>query len=616
MFENFSQKEGAMKARIAVVMMFFAIVAMAAVPQIIQYQGKLTDMSGVGENDTLDIRFRVFDVETGGDSLWAMTIANVPVVHGMFDVNIGPIDLPFDEQYWLEIVVDGEVLAPRVQLTSSPYAFRAAVADSFTGGIPPVSQDTMIAHWDSLRGIPSDIADGDQIIETRDTMVAHWDSIRGIPDLNDGDWIISGSNMYSGVTGNVGIGTTSPNSKLSFSSAFGDNFDEWSDYKILLFPSPTPQESYGIGIKANTLAFNSNRDYDFDKHGVTMMTIQDGNVGIGIENPGQKLEVNGSVLIPTGGSYRIGSSSDSGNRLRLHQLGTNAYIDWGEQSLFFRSGVSGVTDKVVFTGDGKVGIGTSYPSFPLQVNHTVAAHSASDSPTMYAMVSDGVDSMVAILAGYYGTDGVVGITSKPYGSGVSGKSFADRANGVFGYSLVRGGEMAYSVYGFSEGWEGAYNVGVLGSARGSEWSYGVYCSGDGLYTGTWSHTSDRKFKRNIEPMNGILGRIMELNPVTFEMRLDEFDYMGFSEGTKYGLIAQELQTVFPELVKSAAHPIEEGRDQIIEFQSVEYIPLTAILIKAVQEQQALIEAQQEQIKTQAEEMNEFRRRIEALEKNR
>ncbi len=149
-----------MKARVAVFMIFFAIVSMAAVPQIIQYQGKLTDMSGIGENDTLDIRFRIFDVETGGDSLWAMTIADVAIVHGLFDVNIGPIDLPFDEQYWLEIVVDGEVLAPRVQLTSSPYAFRAAVADSFTGGVTPWTQDTMVAHWDSIRGLPDSLIEG------------------------------------------------------------------------------------------------------------------------------------------------------------------------------------------------------------------------------------------------------------------------------------------------------------------------------------------------------------------------------------------------------------------------------------------------------------------------
>ncbi len=143
-----------MKARVAVFMIFFAIVAMAAVPQIIQYQGKLTDMSGIGENDTLDIRFRIFDVETGGDSLWAMTVADVAIVHGLFDVNIGPIDLPFDEQYWLEIVVDGEVLAPRVQLTSSPYAFRAAVADSLAGsGISLWADSTAFIMVNGQKGV-------------------------------------------------------------------------------------------------------------------------------------------------------------------------------------------------------------------------------------------------------------------------------------------------------------------------------------------------------------------------------------------------------------------------------------------------------------------------------
>ena len=201
------------------VVLLLTVVTVFAVSQSINYQGKLTDMDGVGENDTLDIRFRVFDVPSGGDSLWAMTVADVPIVRGMFDVNIGPIDLPFDEQYWLEIVVDGNTLAPRVQLTSSPYAFRAAVADSFTGGVSPWTQDTMIAQWDSLRNVPAgfadgvddtghfepntidtniahwgdirdipgDIADGDQVIETRDTMIAHWDSVRGIPaDFADG----------------------------------------------------------------------------------------------------------------------------------------------------------------------------------------------------------------------------------------------------------------------------------------------------------------------------------------------------------------------------------------------------------------------------------------------
>ncbi len=168
----------------------------AQIPQTIQYQGKLTDISGVGENAELDMRFRIFDVETDGDSLWAMTIADVPIVHGLFDVALGPIDLPFDEQYWLEIVVDGNVLAPRVQLTTSPYAFRAAVADSFTGGISPWTQDTMVAHWDSIRGVPAGFADG-------------------IDNTDDDDWSRSGNHLYTfNTTDSVVIGGTTAYDKL------------------------------------------------------------------------------------------------------------------------------------------------------------------------------------------------------------------------------------------------------------------------------------------------------------------------------------------------------------------------------------------------------------------
>jgi hypothetical protein len=142
------------------------------------------------------MRFRIFDVETDGDSLWAMTIADVPIVHGLFDVALGPIDLPFDEQYWLEIVVDGNVLAPRVQLTTSPYAFRAAVADSFTGGISPWTQDTMVAHWDSIRGVPAGFADG-------------------IDNTDDDDWSRSGNHLYTfNTTDSVVIGGTTAYDKL------------------------------------------------------------------------------------------------------------------------------------------------------------------------------------------------------------------------------------------------------------------------------------------------------------------------------------------------------------------------------------------------------------------
>ncbi len=111
-----------------------------AIPNEMNYQGKLTNDIGVGINDTLDMTFRIYDDPTAGTLLWTEAHADpndVPIVKGLFDVVLGSItalDLGFDMDYWLEIEVDGDILDPRVKLLSSPYSYRAAIADSVVGG--------------------------------------------------------------------------------------------------------------------------------------------------------------------------------------------------------------------------------------------------------------------------------------------------------------------------------------------------------------------------------------------------------------------------------------------------------------------------------------------------
>jgi len=120
----------------------------AAIPQTISYQGKLTTPDGIGINDTLEMKFLLFDSESSADSIWGETQPNVPVVHGLFDVELGavnPIDLPFDTTYWLLIVVEGTELIPRINLTSSPYAYRAAIADSLTAEMSVVCPGNGVA---------------------------------------------------------------------------------------------------------------------------------------------------------------------------------------------------------------------------------------------------------------------------------------------------------------------------------------------------------------------------------------------------------------------------------------------------------------------------------------
>jgi hypothetical protein len=101
--------------------------------------------------------------------------------------------------------------------------------------------------------------------------------------------------------GNVGIGTTTPNARLSFVNNVGTGFlDSYGEYQILLWDGGAAASAYGLGIKSNTMVFNSGAGaYSFDRAGAaTTMTLEtNGNVGIGTSAPGYKLDVNGSANI-------------------------------------------------------------------------------------------------------------------------------------------------------------------------------------------------------------------------------------------------------------------------------------------------------------------------------
>ncbi len=121
---------------IVAAMLVFAI-SLAAFPEQMNYQGKLTDPDGVAIEGPVTIRFSFWDSETGGIELWFES-STVDVYHGLFDKVLGettPIDIRFESPVWIELEVGGEALTPRQKLTSVPMSFRAAVAESLAGGI-------------------------------------------------------------------------------------------------------------------------------------------------------------------------------------------------------------------------------------------------------------------------------------------------------------------------------------------------------------------------------------------------------------------------------------------------------------------------------------------------
>jgi hypothetical protein len=103
----------------------------AAVPHLINYQGRLTDSTGKPLEGTHNLTFRIYDAETAGNLLWEET-QSVLLQKGVFSVLLGGVtnlDLPFDKPYWLEIKVNNEVMSPRQRIASAGYAIRAEKAE-------------------------------------------------------------------------------------------------------------------------------------------------------------------------------------------------------------------------------------------------------------------------------------------------------------------------------------------------------------------------------------------------------------------------------------------------------------------------------------------------------
>lgn len=96
--------------------------------------------------------------------------------------------------------------------------------------------------------------------------------------------------------------------------------------------------------------------------------------------------------------------------------------------------------------------------------------------------------------------------------------------------------------------------------------------GDIQATGTIT-PSDEKFKKNFEPIRGSLDKIKQLNGLYFDWRHDEFPEKKFKDKRNIGLIAQDIEKVFPEVVQSST----EG------FKSVNYASLTAPIVEAIKE---------------------------------
>lgn len=93
-------------------------------------------------------------------------------------------------------------------------------------------------------------------------------------------------------------------------------------------------------------------------------------------------------------------------------------------------------------------------------------------------------------------------------------------------------------------------------------------------------SSDKRLKQDIQPLNNSLNFIIQLEPVSFKwndkaIKLDRFKN---KEELQFGLIAQEVEKILPEIVHNQ-YVDEEGTT----YKAIDYVRLVPFLINAVQE---------------------------------
>ena len=404
-------------------------------------------------------------------------------------------------------------------------------------------------------------------------------------------WVTNGANIYNGNSGKVGIGVTSPQSLLHVKEAGSTGLD-WIG--ILNNPNNSSGTGYGVGLRLQNsdIASGGNELYkwagvaavaggsysnqtdlalytgNFNSGANTTSAPTErvrvagttGNVGIGTTNPGDKLDLGATGGIRMGGNQMFASNiaccspswyylaNGAAAVLKLTELNSGnpgiLFNVFANNSSGANAAATAIPAMFMQASNGNVGIGNTSPNARLQVGDG----------------ADGFANRIAIRSNYP----TIGFYD------VDGQSVFLQNNSNLFY-ILRGcaanGDTTQSWCQVNSVWPLYIDLTNNNAVFGGN----VY--GAGFY-----YNSDRKLKEDIQPLDKGLVALMKLRPVSFTWK------SGTPQAGKHdiGLIAQEVQDVLPGIVN------KNEREDIL---TVDYVRITPVLIKAIQEQQQHIQEQ-------------------------
>ncbi|MBP6659209.1 MAG: tail fiber domain-containing protein [Chitinophagales bacterium] len=416
----------------------------------------------------------------------------------------------------------------------------------------------------------------------------------------DNSIVLGGVNFYNGATvnTNVGIGNARPTAPLQLANTFENR-------KIVLadFGADNDHQFFGFGVDGDGVRYQTtNSSYNHVFYAGTstatsteLMRINgNGNVGIGTSTPNAALQFGNLIA-----NRRIVFYEAANNDHQFNGFGLNPGVlrfqvnNTGDDFVFY-SGTSATTSNEIMRikGNNNIGIGTATPSAKLEVSGSGTTEIKISSigafgPGRLTFISD--KSLVNEWRPAY-------IESADNGGFTGRMDFYTNGTGA---GNLFGSVRAMSISNSNVG------IGVLAPTQR------LQVAGNGLFTGTVTAScgvlvcSDIRYKKDIQPLQNTLSKVIQLQGVSYYFKKEEFKDKNFNDNKQVGLIAQEVEKIYPELVQTD----NEG------FKSIDYAKLTPILVEAIKElkqQNDVLKEDNIQLKTSVQKLDSSIQSIEKL----
>jgi hypothetical protein len=330
-----------------------------------------------------------------------------------------------------------------------------------------------------------------------------------------------------------------------------------------------------------------------------MRVTHTGNVGIGTTTPPEVLSVGDfgavsdryiQISTAGGNAHRAGlklrhSANNAGYTIESDERGAQIGGAFGLNFIDLNANPGNTPRSVMLIQKltGNVGIGTTTPAAPLDVMGNLRV--LSNGTIRNQAVASTFGNHNGLIETHYADNDRFGMAQLPAGK------LALYSGDVFGGSAVQIGTMTgASTFSPSMTVARGGNVGIGTTTPDQRLSVNGNASKTG--GGSWAVLSDERTKTNIQPMTGTLDRLLQLKGHAYTYK-PEFVQDGRAlPGTQIGLVAQEVEAVFPDWVSTDA----DGMKQVTERST------TALMVEALRDLRTEKDAEIDALKARLEKL--------------